>query len=271
MGIGLIRPIINKGVRIAKVLPEAVFGNGAEVAGKAIREANNTLNTTGKQVKASLYTKAKAGFLALEKDITNKQKLEGNFLKRITSNIGEITRLPKAEYQAAKLAGKSGIWAGTKGFFKGISKNMPFIGAVTTLLFELPNIFTATKEQGIGQGVKETLKAGSRLVGGATGAVIGSAICPGIGTMIGWVVGDMLTGMVVGKSYTEKKAEQLAELEEAMVQTQNKPQQTGAPSFNGQEFNETPYYQNPMYAYNNGLDNYSDDIMMQGMNFNGIA
>lgn len=262
MGIVSFAPkILTYGKRVAKVLPEAVFGNGAEVAGKAMREA-----------KGSMLTKAKAGFVGLENDIITKQATEGKFLKRITSNLGEITRLPKAEYAAAKAAGKSGILAGAKGFFKGIGKNMPFIGAAMTLLFEIPNIVTATKEQGIGQGIAETVKAGARLIGGAAGAAIGSAICPGIGTMVGWVAGEWLTSKIVGKSYTEKKDEALEEaqtLTEAQNQTQMQQQdytQMQTPNFNG-----NPYNTNPMYAYNSGLDNYADDIMMQQLNFNTIA
>ncbi len=240
--------------RIARVLPESILGNGAEVAGKAMRET-----------KGSLFTKAEKGFLALEKDIKEKEKL-GGFFKRITSNLGEIPKLAKEGFTSAKAAGKSSILGGIKGTFKGLGKNMPFIAAASTILFELPNIWSATKEQGIGQGITEVAKAGTRLAGGAAGAAIGSAICPGIGTFLGWIAGEWLTSKVVGKSYTEKKEEMLAKEQEAAMNQQ----QIQQPAFTGNPY-EMPSMTNPMYGYNDYMNPYADDIMMNNLNFNTIA
>lgn len=264
MGIAAIVPkVLGYGKRIAKVMPEAILGNGAEVAGAAMRST-----------KGSVLTRGKAGFKALEADIAAKKALHGNFFKRITANLGDIPKLAKEGYNAAKAAGKNSIWGGLKGLGKGLGKNMPFLAAASTLLFELPNIWTATKEQGIGQGVKEIAKAGARLVGGAALAAVGSAICPGIGSVIGWFAGDWLTSKIVGKTYTEQKAEAQAI---AQAQAEQAAQQAQQTTFTGNPYGTNPYgydpygMTNPMYSYNAFGNPYSDDIMMQGMNFNTVA
>lgn len=244
------------GKRIVKAAPDAIFGTGAEVAGSAMRAT-----------KGGAVTRAKAGFKALE----GMQK-SGSFWTRATGNLGFIKSMPLKYVRAARISGKGFFGqaaAGVKGLFKGLGKNMPFLAAASTLLFELPNIWTATKEQGIGQGVKEVGKAGARLAGGAAGAAIGSAICPGIGTMIGWVVGDWLTGKVVGKSYSEKKAE----AEEALVQAQAEAMQPqNQIPFQGNPYNNPYGMTNPMFDYNlNYADPYANDIMMQNINFNQLA
>lgn len=239
------------GKRIVKAAPDAIFGTGAEVAGTAM-----------KATKGSVATKAKAGFKALEG-----MQQTGSFWSRATSNLGLIKSMPAKYVRAAKISGK-GIFgqaaAGAKGLFKGLGKNMPFLAAASTLLFELPNIWTATKEQGIGQGVKEVGKAGARLAGGAALAAVGSAICPGIGTIVGWFVGDWLTSKIVGKSYSEKKAEAQEALAEAQAQAQA---QTQIP-FQGNPYNNLYGMTNPSYDYSNP---YANDIMMQNLNFNQLA
>lgn len=255
--------VFNYAKRIANVAPEMMLGTGSDLIGEAAR------NTKG-----SLYTKAKAGFLALEQDVIAKQA-QGGFFKRLFNNLKstpkDIGKAAKEGFNAAKLAGKNSIWGGTKGFFKGISKKMPFIGAILTVAFELPNIWTATKEQGVGQGIKEVGKAGCRLAGGAVGAAIGSAICPGIGSLIGWIAGDWLTSKVVGKSYTEQKMDAEIQAQELAQQQTQQSQQT---TFTGNPY-ETGMT-NPMYGYNYGYNDmannpYADDIMMQQLNFNTLA
>ena len=238
--------------KVVKVLPDLVLGNGAEVAGKAIK-------TTIKN-KGSIFEAAKEAIKDTEKLSVAANGSKIGFFTRVTSNIGSISKLTKA---GAKLGAKKGIFAsivgGTKGFFKCIGKNMPLIGALMTIAFEIPNIVKASKEQGIGQGVKEIGKAAGRLVGGGIGAAIGSAICPGIGTCIGWMVGEWLTGKVVGKTYSEKVAEaeyqaQLAAEEAALAQQQAQaqvPVQQQVP-FQG----ANPYQQQPQVAYQQQVDYY---------------
>lgn len=278
--------------RVAKVLPDLVLGNGAETAGQAIR-------TTIKN-KGSIFQAAKEGVKAVEgagKGLS--------FWSRMTSNIGMIKSMPLKYMRAARIAGK-GIFAqagaGVKGFFKGIGKNMPLIGALMTIAFEIPNVVKASKEQGIGQGVKEVAKAGARLAGGGIGAAIGSAICPGIGTIIGWMAGEWLTSKVVGKTYSEKVAQAEYEAQLAAEQAQQQgyvpqeqivyPQETVAyqpaqqPAFQGNPYQQqAPYPQgtvtNPFEQVlnNNVISNpygasssaYSGDLFAQNINFNQLA
>ncbi len=278
-----ISAIMSGAKRVAKVLPDLVLGNGAETAGKAIRE---TVKGGG-----SIFQAAKNGVKATEKLSIAANGAKVGFFTRITSNLGRISSLTKAGVKAGAKKGLVGkILGGTKGFFKGLGKNMPLIGALMMIGFEIPNIVKASKEQGIGQGVKELGKAGARLAGGGVGAAIGSAICPGIGTMIGWIAGEWLTSKVVGKTYSEKVAEAEAAQQEAIEQQQQQYPQGQIPFQGGQTYN--PYsnpttnpYQvpntNPMvnpYAMGgmtNSMDlnpfQYADDIMARNIDFNQLA
>jgi hypothetical protein len=194
-----------------------IFGTNSDAVGGAMR-------STVKGMKgASIFSKgkaaAKSALTTLESGATGKA-----FLKQVGKDIiglpKALMRSSKAGYLMAKHAGKSGIWGGIKGFFGGAAKKMPLIGTLLMIGCELPNIFRAGSEEGVGSAVKETVKAGARLAGGAVGAAIGSAICPGIGSLIGWVAGEWLTSKVVGKSYTEKKEEEAEQAEAAQQEAQ---------------------------------------------------
>ena len=241
--------------RIAKAAPDAIFGASSDIAGSAMRAT-----------KGSVWTKAKAGFKAVE----DLQK-NGSFFTRITSNLKFIPELTKKYARAARITGKGPIasfFAGTKGFFKGLGKNIPFLTALPMVLFELPNIWKATKEQGIGQGVAEVLKTGARLGGGAIGGAIGSALLPGFGSLIGWLAGEWITKKIVGSSYTEQKAE--AEEQARIAQETQTQQPVQTPTFEGNPFNQNSAMSNP-FGNNEYMNPYADDIMMQGMNFNQVA
>ena len=213
--------------RVGEVVPELIFGSASESIGETLRKTNG-----------SLFTKAQAGWHALEKAgagnfFQNFVKNFKNFIPCIKSNI--LTKT-----SAARLTGKNVFLEGTKGFFKGIGKKMPFIGALSMMLFELPNIFTATKEKGIFQGGAEVIKSTAKLTGGGLGAAIGSAIIPipFVGTMAGWIAGEWFASKIVGKSYSEEKAEKEEQLKafieqqqqmQTPEQAQEQPQQNGNP------------------------------------------
>lgn len=197
---GIASVLFRYGSKALKLAPEAIFGTGTEVAGKAMRK------TSG-----SIFAKAEAGVRALEKDVA-KKSTQGGFFSRLWKNVKSFApdvfhKYPKVGIRAAKIAGKSTTLGALKGVVKGVAKKLPFIGAIATVAFEIPNIIETAKDKGIMAATGEVLKSSARLGGGAAGAAIGSAICPGIGSVVGWVVGEWLTGMVVGKSYSEQKAE----------------------------------------------------------------
>ena len=85
---------------------------------------------------------------------------------------------------------------------------MPALFAFLTIAGEIPNAYKATKEQGIGQGLKEVGKTAVRLTTGALFGAIGSAILPIGGSIVGWMVGDWIGSKIVGRSYSEKAEEQ---------------------------------------------------------------
>ncbi len=288
---------INYGKRAVKVAPDVIFGKGADVfvhsAGQAAREAVKG----NKSWASSIWSGIKTGGKAVEASVAKNVAKNGNFLtqawKAIKSIPSTLTTTTKAGARAAKIAGKSSVLGGVKGFFKGVGKKMPLLGNILLIAFELPNIFKATKEEGIGQGVAEVAKAGGRLAGGALGSAIGTAILPGIGSVVGWIAGEWLASKVVGKSYTEKQEELAQKQQEAiamaeqmgMVPSQN-AQGAGAQEFNPNAINpQNPYgaspvtnpfvpYQSPYDMmngnyYNNGFNNpYADDIMMNNLKLN---
>ncbi len=197
---GLISSVVNYAKRAWKITPEFLLGDSAEIAGKAMNKQ-----------KGSIFKKVKAGVHALENDTAKKAIKEGGFAKRVFKNLvntpGTIKNSVKAGARAAKMAGKSAFLGGTKGLLRGIGKKMPFIGAALTVLFEVPNLYTAFSEGGFGAGMKEVGGAAVELGCMAAGAAIGSAICPGIGTVIGGIVGAIGGSLLRGKTYSDKKAE----------------------------------------------------------------
>lgn len=284
---------INYGKRAVKVAPDVIFGKGADVfvhsAGQAAREAVKG----NKSWASSIWSGIKTGGKAVEASVAKNVAKNGNFLtqawKAIKSIPSTLTTTTKAGARAAKIAGKSSVLGGVKGFFKGVGKKMPLLGNILLIAFELPNIFKATKEEGIGQGVAEVAKAGGRLAGGALGSAIGTAILPGIGSVVGWIAGEWLASKVVGKSYTEKQEELAQKQQEAIAMAE---QMGMVPSQNAQGAGaqnaidpQNPYgaspvtnpfvpYQSPYDMmngnyYNNGFNNpYADDIMMNNLKLN---
>ena len=259
--VSMVPKLFNYTTRAVKASPYIIFGNSANTFVNAVKNApvKDALKIGGRAVEAEIAaTKAVSGGVF---------KQAWTALKSAPKVIGTST---KAGYRAASIAGKGffGKLAGAaKGLFRGIGKKMPLIGNVLLVACELPNIITATKEQGIGAGLAETVKAGARLGGAALGAAIGSAICPGIGSLIGWIAGEWLTGKVTGKTYTEKKAEAEQQAMEELAQLQQQQTSSQIP-FTGTPYSNPYGMTNPMYDTTNP---YANDIMMQQMQFNTIA
>src|SRR5574344_366745 len=201
--VSLLPKVLNYGKRALKLAPEFILGTGSDVVGAGI-----------KKTKGSIWTKVKSGAIALEQDVAKKSVKEGGFFKRLWKNIihtpRDLVKGTKIGARAAKIAQKCSFLGGLKGLGKAIAKKMPFIGAILTIGFEIPNIITSFKEKGPLFALKET----GRLAGGAAGAAIGSAICPGIGSIVGWIVGEWIAGKVVGESYSDQKEEAQAQADE---------------------------------------------------------
>ena len=125
---------------------------------------------------------------------------------------------------------RKGFLAKAKGIGGAIGKRLPLIFAA----FELPNIFSAFKDNGIVGGCTEILKSGTKLAGGMAGFLVGQALIPIplVGGLIGAFGAGWLIDKIVGKSHTEKKeeAEALAQQQqEATNFLAQQPQQSLTP------------------------------------------
>lgn len=175
--------------RVAKAAPDFIFGTGSETARAAM-----------KATKGSIFSKIKAGTKAVVKESEAAAK-NGGFFKRLGKNIVNLPKdmnaARKAGVSAAKAAGKSGFMGGLKGLGKGFVSKMPLINSLLMIGLELPNVVSATKEEGIGAGLKEAGKATLRLAGGAIGSVFGG--------MLGFIGGEWAVSKLTGDTYSEKK------------------------------------------------------------------
>jgi|GEM_PF-784879 len=295
-----------------KMYPEFVFGTGHEVFAntlkksyKGVKGANGQY--TGGQGFKNFWQQFKDAGKAAEAHNKANIARNGGFFKntwkQVSTTPAKVSQGWRVGGKLADKAGKTGagkFWAQSKGALKGLGKRMPLIGSLLMVAFELPNIVKATKEKGLITGLGETAKAGARLGGAFLGAAIGQALIPipVVGSLIGFIAGEWLTSKIVGKSYSEKKAEEEAKVQEQMAAMQ---QQQAVPNpfnqnipFNGQAENTTatgnvtnpqmqqmPYMPNLTQAelmqlqkalYGGGYTNPMDeDIMARGMKLNGIA
>lgn len=251
-----------------KIVPDIIFGDGADTFVKA---ANNAAKAGGKTTLRTIWNAVKAGGSAVKN--SHKTSFFSRFWKSLKTTPSKIKGQTLAGARLAKAAGKNQVLGGVKGFFKGIGKKMPMIGNLMLIAFELPNIISAIKEKGIGQGVAEVGKAGARLTGASlAGAAAGAAFGP-VGSLVGWIAGEWLTGKIVGKSYSEKKAEDEQKKQELAMELLQNPQQLAAlqAQMQQQPVQQPPFTANPNYNFgmtnpvnNFGLtNNYSNDIMMQ--------
>lgn len=198
--------------RALRIYPDFVLGTGNESFSKALKY---TVKNRGEQSYfSSVYDGIKKGAVEAEKHNAQINKLRGGFFKSLWHDLKTTPHKISQGWNIggikAEKAGKTGFskfWAQLKGGGSGLMKRMPLIGSLLVVAFEAPNIFRATKDEGIFSGVAETAKAGLRLGAGMTGAAIGQALIPVpiLGGLVGFIAGDSLMSLITGKSYTEKK------------------------------------------------------------------
>lgn len=237
----------NYAQRAVKVYPSAVFGaRGQEVMTQAYQQAFTApgaikYNIFNDQWWKQLGQGTKAAGKAAEKYAASFAG-KGFWSAAKASVLGIPAKVAQGWRVGGALAAKQGasalgrFWGSTKGAFVGLGKKLPVIGSLLLVACEIPNIYRATKNEGIGSGVVETGKAAARIgaatVGASAGAAIGTAICPGIGTaiggLIGWIGGEWLAKKVVGKSYSEKQEEQQQKIQQAVAEQTQAQQQTQA-------------------------------------------
>ena len=195
-----IKPVAKKAYRVAKAMPDMIFGTSADAFGSGFKAARGS----------KLMSRLKSGFRSVEADIAAKSAGHGNFFKRTFKSLVDLPKDlykgAKSGFTAARAASKSGVWGAVKGFGKAIAKKMPLIGVALTALIDGPEVYNAFKEGGFKEGMKELGGVGIELGGMAAGAAIGSCFGP-VGTIIGGIVGAIGGALVRGKTYSERKDE----------------------------------------------------------------
>ena len=233
--------------RFGKMIPYYLC-DGAVVHQEALEKiVRGAKDATGKRVGGAGYTNFGASFKKslLETEQAYKGVLEaneGSFFKYAKKSLkelpGEMASGWKTAGEAAKAAGKSGLWGSIKGAFNPVLKKLPLVGSIIYAATEIPNIAKATADGGLVAGAAETVKAGGRMLGFTAGAAIGQALIPIplVGAIVGGMVGEKLASLVTGKSYTEQKQEIQ---EEAIAEVQGQtPAQEGVPQGDGAEEEE---------------------------------
>lgn len=200
--------------RYLKAYPETVMGTGNEAFANKFRESFKSDGFKWKNLGGVFKDSFEATLEHNEKQITK----NGGFWKNLKNNFTSLfTDIPKKWKQAGaiadtkKLSGLGKFGLKLKGVGKVLGKRMPLLAAASVILFELPNLFRTTANEGLLAGAGEAGKTAVRLgivtIGGAIGTAL-TPFCPFLGGIVGYAIGDMIGRFVVGKSYTEKKEEE---------------------------------------------------------------
>lgn len=222
---------LNTVANYAKMYPEFVFGTGYEKFSDKFKETWQATKDQGFTRQRLKQTFKDAFIASKEHNDALLAQNNGSFWqatkKSITSIWPDLKDSWKTAGDAAKDAGKSVGWAKFKSIGKVLGKRMPLIGAVLTVAVELPNIFNATKNEGLLTGAGEAGKAAARLgLSTLCGAITQALIpVPFLGGMVGFVGGDLLGRFIFGKTYTEKQIPQ------AEIKTANKATAADIPAF----------------------------------------
>lgn len=273
MGIGTIGPKMwNYVKRGAQIAPDFVLGTGNEKFSNALTESfYGAKNAAGKREGGkhfkNFWSQLKDATLKVEKYNKEQRRLHGGFFKNMWHQTRSIPGRMKAGWvQGSKVAAKAGNvkwWGGLKGSVGALGKRLPLLGGLLAIAVELPNIISATKDNGIFGGAAETAKTATRVTSGMVGGAIGAALLtpipvvgPIIGSLFGYFAGDALASLVTGKSHSEKKmaAQQNAQ------QQQDRHFDTGSTNPFAQT-TMTPEQLMMLQQQLYGKNSYSDDFM----------
>lgn len=233
-----------------------------------------------------------------KKDPTTKKRVGGQGLKEFRKSVKEawgksktvvegkpfwgtigksFKKMPnefKAAGRLARMTGKKSKFIGAS--LKILGKRMPFIMNIVMLGTEVPNIYRAFSQGGVGTGFKEVGKTAVKFGAFAAGAAIGQAIIPipFVGALIGGAVAGWLADKVVGKSFTEKKEE--AEAAAAATQQNQEMLQKSPETTHNQNQEQTQNQEqnfagntNP-FEYNPMMNNSVNNNMNYNMDYSGM-
>lgn len=274
--------------RAAKVWDVAVIGDGSKVLEKAYAKGlNGHRNIFSGDFYTNFWQTTKTAGKELEAYKAAEVAKNGSTWKVLGNNFRNIPTQFKHGWKVgeryAKIHGKNALLSKMRGALKFGGKTLGRVaGPALLLAFEVPNIFRATKDEGIASGLIETGKAAAKLGGFVGGAAIGQALIPipVVGGLIGGILGDILVSKIVGKSYTEKKEARQAEIAKVMQQQQHQNNPSAQIPFTGAQEQavtqaqapvQNPATVNPLQQQQNlalmqqmmARDNFSDDFMLQ--------
>ena len=269
--------------RAAKVWDVAVIGDGSKVIESAYKKGlKDNKNIFSRDFYTNFWQTTKTAGKELEAYKAAEVAKHGSTLKVLGNNFRNIPTQFKHGWgvgeRYARIHGKNALFSKMRGALKFGGKTLGRVaGPALLLAFEVPNIFRATKDEGIATGLIETGKAAAKLGGFTAGAAKGQALIPipFVGGLIGGAIGDLLVSAVVGKSYTAKKEARQAEIAEAMQQQRQQSAQvpfTGTPDqAAAQAPAQNPAAVNPLQQQQNlalmqqmmSRDSFSDDFMLQ--------
>ena len=218
--------------RIAKATGRLIFQDDA-----FLKVAGNTL-TASKKAQGWNNIHKQIGDAFVKAENATKDKPFWDSIKKL------VTEFPKDMKNgwAAK-----GAWEKFKGIGGQLLRRLPLL----FVAMEIPNIYSAFKDEGLIGGITETLKSGTRFAASMAGFAVGQALIPIplLGGLIGCFATDFLTSKILGKSHTEKKQE----MQEAFAQSNNAEQQALALQQMLAQQQMNPYAQfaqNPYGNYN---------------------
>lgn len=173
-----------------------------ETIEKSIKCSSTLAKDAGKSKFYQFDKQIKDGFLKAE-SATKDTTLWNGIKKSVTSLPSDMTEAWKSN---------TGFLNKLKSSAKQLGGRLPLFLSIFTVVTELPNIWDATKDKGLGGGISETLKTAGRLgVCTALGAIT-QAVCPIplAGGVVGWMAGDWIFSKFFGERYETQK-EELAE------------------------------------------------------------
>lgn len=242
MGIGAVgSKAWNYFQRGVKVAPDFVLGTGNEVFSKTLTDSfygiagADKKRTGGKHFK-NFWTQLKEATKKAESHNIKQQKLHGGFWKNMLHQTKTLPRKVATGWKVgaknAAKANKIKWWGGLKGSVGALGKRLPLLGGLVMIATEIPNIYRATRDNGIFGGAAEAAKSATRVTAGMVGGAIGAALLapipvvgPILGSIIGYMAGDGLASLITGKSHSEKIAENEAATEK-QTDTQTQTQQS---------------------------------------------
>lgn len=180
--------------RVAKSFGRLIFDP------KFTETVTNTLKNSKKINGYSKFgTQVKDAFIAAENKTKNTP-----FWKNLWKSIKTLP-----EDISKSCANAKGFSNKTKGIFGQLGKRATAIFGAITVAFELPNLFSSFKDEGLVGGLLETIKSTGRVASQFAGFAIGQAIIPIpiIGGLVGAFASEFLYSTLAGKSHLEKKRE----------------------------------------------------------------